>query len=58
VEALRPDNGWLVYNLMAAEDTLTDQRTLVAEAAKEVDKVMVALQEKERALATANGELQ
>jgi hypothetical protein len=24
VEALQPDNGWLVYNLMAAEDTLTD----------------------------------
>jgi hypothetical protein len=57
-KALQTANGWLEYNLMASEDALTDQCTPVVEKAKEVDMVNVALQEKEGALATANGKLQ
>jgi hypothetical protein len=52
------DNVWLEFQLMAAEDTCTDQRTLVIEKAKEVGEVKVALQEKEGVLAMMNGELQ
>jgi hypothetical protein len=48
-KALQTANGWLEYNLMASEDALTDQCTLVVEKAKEVDMVKVALQEKEGA---------
>jgi multidrug resistance efflux pump len=58
VEALQMDNDRLEYNLMAAEDALTDQRTLVVVKAREVDKVKAALQEKDGALAMANSELQ
>ena len=55
VEALREDNGWLEYKLMGVEDAYTDQRTLAAEKAKEVEEVKAALQEKEGALSTASG---
>jgi chromosome segregation ATPase len=55
---MQTDNGWLGYNLMDVEDAFTDQRTLASEAAKKVDKVKAALQEKEGALATANDKLQ
>jgi chromosome segregation ATPase len=58
VEALREDNSWLEYWLIGVEDAYTDQRTLTAEKAKEVDEVKAALQEKEGALATASRELQ
>jgi hypothetical protein len=58
VEALRTDNGWLEYKLMAAEDDLLDKCTLASEAAKEVAKVKVVLQDKEGALVMASGELQ
>jgi hypothetical protein len=37
---------------------LIDQRTLETENTTTIDKVKVALQEKEGALATANGQLQ
>jgi hypothetical protein len=36
VEVLQTDNGWLQYNLMAAEDALIDQRTLAMENATAV----------------------
>jgi hypothetical protein len=58
VEALRTDNSWLGYRLMAAEDALIDQRTQVTEKAKEVGEVKAALQENEGELTTASGELQ
>jgi chromosome segregation ATPase len=48
----------LEYKLMAAEDALIDQHTLATENTTAVDKVKATLQEKEGALATANGELQ
>jgi chromosome segregation ATPase len=58
VEALHEDNDWLEYGLIGVEDANTDQRTLAAEKAKEVDEVKATLQEKEGALANASGELQ
>jgi hypothetical protein len=52
------DNGWQEYRLRAVEDTLLDQRTLLAEGTTAIDKVKVVLLEKEEVLVMANGELQ
>jgi hypothetical protein len=52
------DNSWQEYWLRAVEDTLLDQRTLLAEGTTAIDKVKVVLLEKEEVLVMANGELQ
>jgi hypothetical protein len=52
------DNGWQEYRLRAVEDTLLDQRTLLAEGTTAIDKVKVMLLEKEEVLVMAIGELQ
>jgi hypothetical protein len=52
------DNSWQEYRLRAVEDTLLDQRTLLAEGTTAIDKVKVVLLEKEEVLVMANGELQ
>jgi hypothetical protein len=40
---LAGSNSWLEYRLIGVEDAYTDQRTLAAEKAKEVDEVKAAL---------------
>jgi hypothetical protein len=57
MEAPRTDNGRLEYWLRAVQDALLDQRALTAEGTTAVDRVKIALLEKDEALATANDEL-
>jgi hypothetical protein len=58
VEALQTDNGWLEYQLRDVQDALLDQCTQTTEGASAVDRVKVALLERNKALAVVNGDLQ
>jgi Zn-dependent metalloprotease len=57
MEAPRTDNGRLEYWLWAVQDALLDQHALTAEGTTAVDRVKIALLEKDEALAMANDEL-
>jgi hypothetical protein len=48
----------LEYWLRAVQDALLDQRALTAKGTTAIDRVKIALLEKDEALATANDELQ
>jgi chromosome segregation ATPase len=57
VEALRTNNGWLEYPLQIVRDELLDQGAQTAEDTSAVEKVRVALLERDEALRKAREDL-
>jgi hypothetical protein len=53
VEALRTDNGWLEYRLQIVRDELLNQGAQAASDASAVERVMLALLERDEALRKA-----
>jgi chromosome segregation ATPase len=57
VEALRTDNGWLEYQLQVVRDAFLDQGAQAAEDASAVERVTMALLERDEALRKAREDL-
>jgi hypothetical protein len=53
VEALQTDNGWLEYRLQIVRDELLNQGAQAASDASAVERVMLALLERDEALRKA-----
>jgi hypothetical protein len=53
VEALRTDNGWLEYRLQIVRDELLNQGAQAASDASAVERVMLALLERDEVLRKA-----
>jgi hypothetical protein len=57
VEALQFDNGWLEYRLQVVRDTFLDQGAQAAEDVSAVERVTMALLERDEALRKAREDL-
>jgi regulator of replication initiation timing len=57
IEALRTDNGWLVYRAEALRDQLLESDAQATEGASAVEKVRTALVDRDEALQRAREDL-